>query len=569
MLFLLFSLTSYFKVSKVSNELHNEAFTFTGAIALHYLPIVFDDFQAHVLDNFWKFLFHGFHGLGDFLYFYLVIHIFNLTGLPITPHNIYISTALLILFSIFIISLLSKLLFSNKVAFFVFIFLSTNVSLLKYSKEIFYMSLAIPIPFLLFLSFYLLYKKGSIFYIVLFPAILTYAMGTEMIFFIPILIFYIICVIKNETEAKLNFKKTKNIIIYIFVFLPGVLMFLFQFYLYKRLGVSGLGIFGRVKAGYSPSLSGINISDLFVKFNSLITETLGNKLFFYSLILIILLHFGLLVSRKIRFFSYINFIFVALLFHSFQSVLTFNRPYIIVGYAIIFFSFYLAYLYQKFSKSKLTTLAAQIVIVVFIAVSFNSIFQSYKSTKVIPEKCYKTIGYFVRKYGSEYSKVYNFGLNRPETQKCEYYYGKNFMRYDDLSQIDPLRMSKHIKYDRKLLKLLYSDINISYNSLLEHNKATKMDFYVFYYYNDIKKNPEVLSSLESLSFKKVAEVYDNNNLIAEIFSKLPLKFQQMDMKIFNKKWEKEYAHLYQIYGHHRMGITSIWGHDQIDPEFIE
>ena len=568
MLFLLFSLTSYFKVSKVSNELHNEAFTFTGAIALHYLPIVFDDFQAHVLDNFWKFLFHGFHGLGDFLYFYLVIHIFNLTGLPITPHNIYISTALLILFSIFIISLLSKLLFSNKVAFFVFIFLSTNVSLLKYSKEIFYMSLAIPIPFLLFLSFYLLYKKGSIFYIVLFPAILTYAMGTEMIFFIPILIFYIICVIKNETEAKLNFKKTKNIIIYIFVFLPGVLMFLFQFYLYKRLGVSGLGIFGRVKAGYSPSLSGINISDLFVKFNSLITETLGNKLFFYSLIFIILLHFGLLVSRKIRFFSYINFIFVALLFHSFQSVLTFNRPYIIVGYAIIFFSFYLAYLHQKFSKSKVTKLAVQIVIVAFIAVSFNSIYQSYKSIQVLPERCYKSIGYFVRNYGSKYSKIYNFGLNRAENQKCEYYYGKNYMIYSDASQSNPLRKSKYFKYDRKLLKLIYSDINISYDSLLEHNKATKMDFYVFYYY-DIKKYPKVLTSLESLSFKKVAEVYDNNNLIAEIFSKLPLEFQQMDKKIFNKKWEKEYAHLYQIYGHHRMGITSIWGHDQIDPADIE
>ncbi len=568
MLFLLFSLTSYFRVSKVSNELHNEAFVFTGAIALHYLPIVFDDLQAHVLDNFWKYLFHGFHGLSDFLYFYLVIHIFNLTGLPITPYNIYVSSGLLILFSILIISLLSKLLFSNRVAFLVFIFLSANVPLLYYSKEATFMPVAILIPFLLFLSFYLFYKKGSIFYIFLFPAILTFAMGTEMIFYIPILIFYIICVIKNETEAKLSFKKTKNIIIYIFVFLPGVLMFIFQFYIYKRLGVSGLGLLGRVKAGYSPGFSGINFSDLFMKFNSLITETLGNKLFFYSLIFVILLHFGLLVSRKIRFFSYINFIFVALLFHSFQSALTFNRPYVIVGYAIIFFSFYLAYLYHKFSKSKVTKLAVQIVILVFIAVSFNSIYQSYKSIQVIPERCYKSVGYFVRKYGPEHSKVFNFGLSRAENQKCEYYYGKNFMIYDDLSQIKPLRMSKHIKYDRKLLKLIYSDINISYDSLLEHNKVTKMDFYVFYYY-DFEKNPEVLSSLESLSFKKVAEVYDNNNLTAEIFSKLPLKFQQMDMKIFNKKWEEEYAHLYQIYEHHRIGITSIWGSDKIMPEDIE
>lgn len=565
----IFSLTVYFRFGKLSNELHPECWQFTGAISLHYLPIVFNDFSSHVLDNFWKFLFHGFHGLRDFVYYYLVIGIYDIIGLPITPHNIYVAEGILNLIAILVIFYFAYKIFSLPTSLLVMILLSMNSSLFNWGLNYSYQfSVMIFLPFLVYLAFYFLYTRLSLISTLLYLLASLYALGTEFIYSLPLYMFFIICVIKNEKKSKPNLRKLKELLYLLVALIAGLGMLFLQYIIYTRIGVSGLGLFGRIAAGYDPTSISIEKLSISIRnVNVLLLGIFSVKVFYFVFLAFIIFHIYLLIRNKIQIYSYINFIFLGSVYCTLQSGYTFIRNYMIIGYIGVFLSYYICYLYSKISKKNYIRIAFILAVLCVLILEMNSFIMNYLNYQVNPaEECYKTVGYYIRENGPGYSKVYNFGLDEVGNGSCEYYYGKNFMAY-----YDPGQKSKYFNYNSKLRKLIYSE-STPFDSLLKYNKANKMDYYIFYkkYSNNesIDSN-KIYHTLATLNYFKVAEIMNNTKVVAVIYTKYSIQFKNFDMNVFNRKWEEKYAHLHKIYEHRRVGMYSLWGHDRIAIQDIE
>jgi len=87
------------------------------------------------------------------------------------------------------------------------------------------------------------------------------------------------------------------------------------------------------------------------------------------------------------------------------------------------------------------------------------------------------------------------------------------------------------------------------------------DFYIVvesFGYRDYYKN--ILTEAKKKGVKKVADITFGDKIYASVYSPKNLSYQTLRMEDYDKKWDKEYANLKNIYENKLVGLVSMWGH---------
>ncbi len=549
------------RFTKIPNELHAQSVQLMGAIALTYLPVTFDDFGAHVLDNFWKFLFHGEHALEDYAFCYTVVRVLAALDLPIIPRYIYLAEVLLNIACVAIVYALARRMFSPAVAAVAALFLWLNWTFIAYTRVMYNWSLPVAVTVVVLYLAHVHYTTRTWTATVLFAIALTCAMGTHFLFLSPLLIGLYAALAASGREER-PWQPWQFIVIAA----PALAMVAFQLYLYVRIGPSGLGMFARLLSKtYSPlevdasKLREVG-SNAWAMFNDVFQDPWLAAIFIAAL----LVHATRLGSRALRrrgpVLTVADFVWLWLVFALAAGAYTQREAYIIVASAAILVGVYCVQWIQLLGgRPALVTLPLAPLFAVYLWHSATR----YRNYEPEPEKPYKAVGYFVRTEGRPFARVFNVDENIADTLQCQYYYGKNYQTYDK-----PERTSKYFPYRPELKKLIYTSFELPLEALDRAGRVGRIDFYVFYESGE-ESRPRDVEILRRNGFVPVARIFDQGRKRAAIYGRPELGYRGLDMRTANRLWEQQIARLPTLYEHHRIGVADFWGHWQISANDVE
>jgi hypothetical protein len=241
-LFLYFVLLTFHLPKEFENEPGAGVF---GGVRLHYIPSFGLNLSrgvpglnqtSHLLDNFWKSMAYGQHGLIDFLPWYLISGVYDLVGIPLSPQWFLIAQAFLLVVGILIASRSLKLLFQLEnlrgaylaVAFILY---------LPFGRS-FYI-----FPFNFILESLLFHETVSRSYMSSAPRKLFFLMLVginAMCANILVIPFYFLLFLYLEGREQ----KTQTFRRSMYFFIPALLALALHVYVYIRLGESKLGLIG-------------------------------------------------------------------------------------------------------------------------------------------------------------------------------------------------------------------------------------------------------------------------------------------------------------------------------------
>lgn len=595
------------RITKIPHEIHAQSTQLLGAITLQYLPITFSDFGAHVLDNFWKFLFHGEHALDDYAFYYLVIRTLAAFDLPILPQYIYLSNVLLNTFCVLLVLMLARRMFSPTVAGVAALFLWVNWELASYTRVIYNFQLPVTVAALVLYLAHLHYTTRTWTSTVLFALVLTYSMGTQFIFFSPVLgLFYVVLRARASQEAPYTSRPSSHPpspepsprqagerasvrLQWMVIAAPALAMVAFQIYLYTRLGESGLGMFARVGSAYDPTqVNASRLADAAVSAWHMLGSVFGRRWFAALFAGLVLVHASRLMWGVIRrhepLFTFQTFVLGWLLYGLAAGGYALKLSYLIMAPVAILIGVYWvegagranAWRPARHRATRATELQpAQARLlgtrrswVMASGVAALSVYlwagtTDYRSYEAPPDMPYKAVGYFVRTQGRRFARVFNVEGELITNILCQYYYGKNYQVWDN-----PERKSKYFSYEPAAKKLIFSSAELPLESLDRAGKVGRIDFYVFYG-NEEESRPRDVEVVRRNGFVPVARVIDAGRRRATIFGRPELGYRELDMRTTNRLWEQQIATLPTLYEHHRIGVADFWGHWEMSADEVE
>ncbi len=555
---------AWVRVAQLPRDLNAQPANLTGAIAAHYLPLT--DLNAHVLDSWWKFMFHGEHALGDFFWYYLVIWLFTLFGIGITPWNIYASNAVLNLGCVCLTYVFGRQHFSALVGMIASVFLLVSW---KFTSEVFYtfnFSFIIALTLATMLAIRWYYRRRGIVPAVVATGTVFLAAGTELLFLLPIFVWYAWVVSKVEPAPPSIFWRRVG---WWPLLVAATSMAVVIGLVHLRLGPSNLGMFGRFFSHYVHSdESTIRLATVFPQAAELLRETLDSRLTAALLATAVAVHVALVVTRRTPLRSYSTFVLGWFLLMLVASASTVMRTHLVIVQAVLLLGWYSAKTLRRQRRGMLYGTALVLVCLAGTTLGSARMFRRYQPENLQP---FRAVSYFIRTNGARYAKVYNLNKDVNLNLACQYYYGKNYQRYDP-----PTRPSRVFTHDKKLYKLIFSSLENPLQEMKSLGKLDKMDFFVLYegsvWVNKLSPEEEAESAaiLHDAGVRPVAAVVGaDGSRRARIFSRHPIGYQVLDLETYTRKWDREIAHLYTIYEHHRIGVADHWGHWDLPTRDIE
>lgn len=547
-------------VYKMPNIFENEpsAGVF-GGIRLHYLKFWNFDFSkgipalggtSHLLDNFIKSFVYGQHGMLDYLHWYIYVGVYDFLGIPLTEFWLLVAQTVVMILALLIICLLIKEIYENRLAAVVFLIIASQIYI-NYSRSFYIVPAnALMEGLLLYALYYYNCKNdgflaGSALMILIF---VNSASGN--IIKLPLFLLFIWCV--NYKVNGLNLFKTlreyliKKPLNIIFV-VPALVASLCHFYVYRRIGISNLGLIGWIsqKVGL-----GAPIFSKFVLIKQAFEKLVFTGAIHWRAVSIILVFYALGIIRDKRrtplfLFPLVYYLYLinlepnsALLAHVILISIGISEMFFIVkgiaGLRVIKFSSYaFISIFTVYTLGHFT---------------FENINSFVKRPTPSPNYL-KSVGFFLRENMTNDDKIASL-LDQTENILNEYYYGKTFFK-------SPV-FGKEIYDYRNLTQPLSSG-----NPVSPEEVDREFPFYVVsseFYKKDRAYSKFVDALVKEYSLRKIADVANGNVIYASIYSSRPIKYIRLDIEEANKKFNQKYANLDNLFYHHHVGVASTWGY---------
>ncbi|MEK7790688.1 MAG: hypothetical protein AAB309_03580, partial [Deltaproteobacteria bacterium] len=348
------------------------------------------------------------------------------------------------------------------------------------------------------------------------------------------------------------------------LWVPAAVMTVINVYVFMRVGISNLGLFGYMKLNYSGRVHLKTLGPVIGKVLKNYCEYYFHPVLFILTLLVFIL---LIVKQKYRFpnfalkFTFIGFAYHLLLFVYISSAQP-RHLYIadvinILFIASIWMTFISTLKGGGFSVSRKKAGYAALFVFFMVFIYFNLKETFGRRILVHP---FKTVGYYVREYGGKNATVFNmWSCGRMDLhQYCEYYYGKQLM--------NPI-------YSGSPRKIFCVGSKDTFNDILENYRLSDFTFYVNvkYYYHLYPNEKKVTSNIEGSDLewllpelkrrgaKKVAVVRRGDEVLAEIYSRENVPYLDLEIDDYNQRWNKKFANIENLVEHKWIGLISTWG----------
>ena len=578
LLFIFFVFGFWLRSYKLPTFLHCESWDITNAIRLHYLPFL--NINETIRFNFFKSFLMGFHGVTDFLYMYLVTGVYDLLGIPISEHYIYLAQVVLGMVFILFLIFFTFLLFGKNlnIALFVMIFAVLNFDhIVVMSRTQWHYNSTKLLELLTYLVVFFRSISGKkIIWDVLLGGLMFLNALTANIVIVPmVFLLQYLLYLEREGNSRIysigGFARSLMNFREIIIWLPFMFGLVIDYFVQKTIGVSGLGMFGHVTRsyGFNPFL---NISKGLINAKKRLIENID---YFYNIVWIFSVLGGVfcIISGKFKDFAkrYLFFIFlfiyhtgILILFGQFYWSELFI-PIVILGGVGLYYTLETinAISINKLRKAIYYPLLTIIIAFVFIigadrvnlaskrdnglnlipfVPSFNDTYFDSFYNRINP---IKTVGYYLRKNTSINDRIYMLFGGDAWAANAEYYFGKKAMMTES-------------GVNKQIFFKLGHPLTLEFYK--QRDGVDVFDYYIVIEslgYSDYDKN--VLKEAEKKGVKKVADIIYEDKVYASIYSPKNSDYEVLRMEDYDKKWDKEYANLKNIYENKLVGLVSLWG----------
>lgn len=404
--------------------------------------------------------------------------------------------------------------------------------------------------------------------------ILVFIVSMETLILLPLIILYQLVLFvppENSCSKKLigcfrYLISKENILLW----LPCFLILLGHFYIYTRIGMSNLGLFGHIAESY------INPNEIFVVNNFLESLVLNfriysyyyfNPEFFYSSLAVF---FFLAINWKTNKLSEplkilgIGFFYVFIMFVLSDS--NSNQPHLYVVDTLNILFLGLIWV------SLLDRVPAKGQSLVICGLSLFLMIQTIGEFRVVIKRQQlvhplKSVGYYIHEYGGDRPTVYLLLNCRNEVTPLHNVVFMNSEFYFGTQVID---MEEEYGYPRKLFCMASKSIE----ETLSAYKLKDFDFYVAVYSYSASngtenrnphvnlRTPKIDSKVQDLlakGVKRVAVIKHKGIKMGEIYSRRNLPFKDMEIDEYDHLWDKKYANIPGIIKTKWVGQASVWG----------
>lgn len=535
---------------------------------LHLLD--FFNLSAHLTENFFKSFLGDIVGTRYIIFTYLASGLYDIFGIPYSEFWIIFIYVFLGTLSIAMIYWIGKKLANDRVGLIAAALFSINEYLIFMSRND-DGSATIPFFVALFHLVFLSYLKKPTWLLTFLLGVVMAMMSTmETLAMMPLIAIYqFILPYERKGSFKENilgslrkFLTSRNACLW----LPTLFMLCVNYYIFLRIGVSNLGLFGYMRLNYSGR---VNFSTLFPVIGKVLTTYATHYFHPIVFILTLFIFITLLVKHKFRFPNFaIRFSFIGVLYFFFLFVYVSSAEgrhiYLADVSNIIFFSaVWVTAIHELIRSLKprlsflLKTVSYSLICLLILYEGSQAALEAWKIPILIHP--FKAVGYYVREYGKN-EPVYNLWdcHNICYHQFCEYYYGKQLM--NPIYSGSPRRI--FCLGNRGTVEETLQRYNLSDFAFYINVK------YLYHIYNDGKKNilyieneesKKRLEELKQSGLKKVAVIRHADEILAEIYSRRNTPYLDLEVDKYNQLWDKKFANIENLLEGKWVGITSTWG----------
>lgn len=566
-LLLLIGFSFFVRIYRVDNNFFQvETRSVFSGFRLHLLN--FFNLDAHLTENFFKSFFGDIVGIRYIIFTYLFSGIYDFLGIPYSEFWVFFIYVFLGTLSVFLIFCIGKQLANEKVGWVAACLLAINGFLIGASRNDDGTAAVVFLTALFYLLFLNFLKRPRWGISLVTGLIVGLLAGMETLSILPLIALYQL-VFYWETKSTLGqsaksfFSKWVSFSNFL-LWIPSVVMTLINLYVFMRVGISNLGLFGYMKLNYSGRINLENLGSVTGK----VLKTYSEYYFHPALfILTLLLFIWLMVKQRYRFpnfalkFTFIGFAYHLILFVYISSAHP-RHLYIadiinILFIAAIWMTFIETLKGEVFSLSRKKIGYAALCVFFMVFIYFN--LKATLGRKILVHP-FKTVGYYVREYGGKDATVFNMwscgAMNLH--QYCEYYYGKQLM--------NPI-------YSGSPRKIFCVGSKDSFKDILANYRLSDFTFYVNvkYYYQRYPNEEKLISKVEESDLKwlfnelkqrgvkKVAVVRHGDEILAEIYSRENVPYRNLEIDDYNRQWNKKFANIANLVDHKWVGLTSTWG----------
>ena len=536
-----------------------------NGLRLHLLPLF--NFSDHISENFFKSFFGGTSGIRFPLSTYVASTIYSWFGIPLNQYWIYFfycSVGTLVVVGTY---LLGCKLLDYRSGLIGAAIIAINSTQIDYSRSD---GAQVTVSFIFMVCIYTLvhYKQHRTwFWRTVFSILLTLIASMETILTIPLILLYqLILFVPAESSYS---KKAVGCFRYLYskenilIWLPCFLTLLIHYYVYIRIGMSNIGMFGYMIMKSQNSYSSID----FLNSPAWDYRTYSyyfNKEFFFSSMAV--LFFLLIRWRNIHFGEIFIFSGVGFFYHFFWFFLaggSFYNTYIFACLNGLFLGSIWVTLFDNmhgkfWAKGKYLVISG---LSIFLLIQAVNVFQIALRRQHLIHPL-KSMGFYIQEYGGESPTVYLM-------QRCD---NAQFLVTSEFFFGTQIIDMEYRGSPRKLFCMGSESIE----NTLSAYKLKDFDFYVAPYAHSYltgeangrtdphinmrtPKMDSVILDLRNKGVKRVATIKDKGLLLGEIYSRLDLPFKDMEIDEYDNLWDKNFGNIAGVVKTIWSGQSSTWG----------
>jgi hypothetical protein len=538
-------------------------------IRLHTLD--FFNFSDHISENFFKSFFGAIAGIRHVLSTYISSGIYELLNIPINAFWLLSFYVLLGTLCVVLTYVLGSKLFKSRIFGLIGAFMfAIHPGQIESSRTD---NAEVTVTFFVLIAMVLLLRlkdKPSNLRRAQFSLPLVFIASMESIILLPLFFIYQI-ILLSIPEARLS-KKILGFIKYLFsienliIWTPTVLILIVHYYVYIRVGESNIGLFGyAINLSQPIQLDGIKGSYLlhnFLKYSEYYfsVEFLSGSIFVFLFLTIYKWKKDEIDEIKPLIFLSIGFLyFFLLIFIGIGG--TNSYFYIHDAFSLLFLSSIWVYLIITINQilgNKKKVIAAFLTL--FISLQIINSFSSVLSRQKVIHPL-KSIGYYINENSDKNPTAYiMLPCHRYNVlRNAEFYLGTQMMGEEVFNGKPRKQFCMGTKSIKETLNIYELD---------------DFDFYISIYNLSMMKVPELvnpsiikskINELLDNEIKRVAIIKKDEIILGEIFSRLDLPFQELQISEYDLLWDKKYGNISEIIKTNWSGQTSLWGF-MYDPE---
>lgn len=567
----------FFRVYHLDNVFWNcETLTVMTGLRLHLLP--FTNLSDHASLNFFKALFTEVGGMRHILSAYVSSGVYQSLGIPVTEFCLLFPYALLGTLSIVLVFWIGRVLGDSRAGLVAAVLFAFSEPVIKSHRTD---NAEATVTFLIAVSFAVLlfYRKHrTVPAAVAMGLLLAVMTCMESIMLLP-LMFLLLAAYVTDGAPGVGARITKFVGFLgsgqgVAIWAPCVAILAAHYYVYSRVGVSGLGLFGYIGYQYSDThvtllqrLSGIlGVNRQYASYYFtpwLYWATLG-------MFLVLVVHARFRFRSELLRFSAVSFFYSMLIFVSVPSSWSAGMLHLYtcdVVNVLFFSAVWCGFIEAVVAHARLGRYAEGARRAAFatlgLLLAWSAVGQAGRTLKEpVLINTMKAVGFYLHEYGTPQATVYNLWScqGRCMDSLSEYYYGKLVMNAPGWRRQSFCRGTATVE------------------ATLAHYGLDDFDFYVNLReipFEDRNGGPSRLDAkatrefgtdeaaeglVSRLGLRRVSSITYRGRVLAEIFSRREYPVHDFDVKVAGDGWNEKYARVSEIITSPWVGLCSFWGY---------